>query len=162
MKEFRLLIQHTPGGGENQAEDAKRLFRQPLQDRQHERRRLSASCLRTAHTVTAWEGHNKRNITRHSVGLGRGSTEARCSSSNIQVFPGVRLTLENGWHAVYLDSSRFVDAHLLALFDQPVWQTQRGKVGHPTDKTSLEAWLWITSISFIRSDFQRPHNDSLH
>lgn len=50
MKE--LWIQHTPGGGENQAEDAVRLLGQPLQDRQHERRRLSASCLRTAHAVT--------------------------------------------------------------------------------------------------------------
>lgn len=53
MKELWLLVQHTPGGGENQAEDAVRLLGQLLQDRQHERRRLSTSCLRAAHTVTA-------------------------------------------------------------------------------------------------------------
>lgn len=54
-----LRVQHRPGWGEDQAEDAVRLLGQLLQDRQHERRRLSAASLGAAHAVTAWEGRKQ-------------------------------------------------------------------------------------------------------
>lgn len=61
------LAQHWPGGGEHQAEDAVRLLWQFLQDGQHKRRRLSTSCLGTAHTVATWGGKNKGSVYSRNV-----------------------------------------------------------------------------------------------
>lgn len=67
VKAELALAQHWPGGGEHQAEDAVRLLRQFLQDGQHKRRRLSTSCLGTAHTVATWRGKNKGSVYSWNV-----------------------------------------------------------------------------------------------